>query len=148
MPQPRATSRIRTPDRLARVGLSDHGDVSRKVDLVLARIYDPPAADRYRVLVDALWPRGVRRDGAPIDEWCRAVAPSAELRKWYGHDPERFGAFAERYRQELETGEPAAALAALRDRARAQPVTIVTATKAVEISHAAVLLEVLRGQLG
>jgi uncharacterized protein YeaO (DUF488 family) len=116
--------------------------------IVLARIYDRPAADRYRVLVDALWPRGVRRSDAPIDEWCRAVAPSAELRRWYGHDPDRFASFAERYRRELDAGEPAAALAALLERARAQPLTIVTATKAIEISHAAVLLEVLRSRAG
>jgi uncharacterized protein YeaO (DUF488 family) len=130
------------------MGERHYGNVKRTADLVLARIYDPPAADRYRVLVDALWPRGVRRDGAPIDEWCRAVAPSAALRKWYGHDPDRFAEFAERYRSELDAGEPAKALAALLDRARSQPVTIVTATKAVEISHAAVLLEVLRDRLG
>lgn len=116
--------------------------------LVLARIYDPPESDRYRVLVDALWPRGIRRDSAPIDEWCRAVAPSAELRRWYRHDPDRFTTFAERYRRELDAGEPAAALAGLLDRARSQPVTLVTATKAVEISHAAVLLEVLRSRIG
>jgi len=97
--------------------------------IVLARIYDRPEADRYRVLVDALWPRGVRRDDAPIDEWCRAVAPSAELRRWYRHDPDRFATFAERYRRELDAGEPATALAALLDRARAQPVAIVTATR-------------------
>jgi uncharacterized protein YeaO (DUF488 family) len=73
--------------------------VDRTADVALARIYDQPDADRHRVLVDALWPRGVRRDGAPIDEWCRTVAPSAELRRWYGHDPDRFAAFAERYRR-------------------------------------------------
>ena len=118
------------------------------MDLELARIYDQPSADRHRVLVDALWPRGIRRDGAPIDEWCRAVAPSAELRKWYGHDSDRFAEFAKRYRRELAGGERAAAMAALLDLARNQPLTLVTATKAVEISHAAVLLDVLRSHAG
>ncbi len=121
----------------------DHGSV----DVVLARIYDPPAADRYRVLVDGIWPRGIGRADAPIDEWCRAVAPSAELRKWYRHDPDRFAEFARRYRRELQAGEPAAALTELLDRARSQPVAIVTATRAVGISHAAVLLDVLRARL-
>ncbi|HEU5270680.1 MAG TPA: DUF488 family protein [Jatrophihabitans sp.] len=117
------------------------------MDLALARIDDDPGAGRHRVLVDALRPRGMRRDDAPIDEWRRAVAPSAELRKWYRHDPQRFAEFAEfaeRYRRELGSGERAAAVAALLDRAREQPLTVVTATREVEISHAAVLLEVLR----
>jgi uncharacterized protein YeaO (DUF488 family) len=118
------------------------------MNIELVRIYDKPGAGRHRVLVDALWPRGVRRDGAPIDEWCRAVAPSAELRKWYRHEEDRFAEFAERYRGELADGDRAAAVAALLDRARAQPLTLVTATKDVEISHAAVLLEVLRARLG
>jgi uncharacterized protein YeaO (DUF488 family) len=131
-----------------RAGRATMKGVDRTANVALARIYDSPDADRYRVLVDALWPRGIRRDGAPIDEWCRSVAPSAELRRWYGHDPDRFAAFADRYRRELDGGEPATALAALLDRARSQPVTIVTATKAVGISHAAVLLEVLRSRLG
>jgi len=118
------------------------------MDLDLARIYDGPSADRHRVLVDGLWPRGVRRADAPIDEWCRTVAPSAELRSWYRHDPDRFAEFAERYRRELAAGERAVAVAGLLDRARERPLTLVTATKSVEISHAAVLLELLRGRLG
>jgi len=118
------------------------------VDIGLARIYDAPGVDHHRVLVDALWPRGVRRAGAPIDEWCRAVAPSTELRRWYRHDPDRFAEFADRYRRELADGDRAAAVTGLLDRARAQPLMLVTATKSVEISHAAVLLEVLRAGVG
>ena len=82
------------------------------------------------------------------DEWCRAVAPSSELRSWYRHDPGRFAEFAERYRRELAAGERAAAVADLLERAGRQPLTLVTATKSVEISHAAVLLELLRNRLG
>lgn len=61
------------------------------IDVRLKRAYEPPRrADGYRVLVERLWPRGVSRDDARIDEWARELAPSDELRRWYGHDPERF----------------------------------------------------------
>ena len=112
-------------------------------DLLLARIYDRPGAERRRVLVDGLWPRGVKRSEAAIDEWCRDIAPSATLRKWYGHEPDRFGEFAERYRQELTEPSRAAACDHLLELVRSGPVTLVTATSAMEISHAAVLSEVL-----
>lgn len=108
------------------------------------RIYDDPEpADGHRVLVDRLWPRGVRKDEAAVDTWLRDVAPSTELRRWYGHDPARFREFADRYREEL--GEPvrAAALAELRRLAAAGPVTLLTATRDVEHAQATVLAEVL-----
>jgi uncharacterized protein YeaO (DUF488 family) len=95
------------------------------------------------VLVDRLWPRGLSKAAAALDEWDRAVAPSRELRAWYAHDPARFDEFAERYRAELEQPEPAAALAALRERCSRGPVTLLTATRALEISQAAVLAGVL-----
>ncbi|HXT42495.1 MAG TPA: DUF488 family protein [Pseudonocardiaceae bacterium] len=69
----------------------------------IGRIYDPPMpADGVRVLVDRVWPRGLRKDAARIDEWCKQVAPSTELRRWYAHDPHRFAEFARRYRAELD----------------------------------------------
>jgi uncharacterized protein YeaO (DUF488 family) len=111
----------------------------------VARIYDRLDARRYRVLVDRLWPRGIARADAPIDEWSREVAPSTELRKWYGHDPARFAEFAQRYREELGESSHAEALAQLRTRSRTQPLTLVTATKDVGISAAAVLADVLAG---
>jgi uncharacterized protein YeaO (DUF488 family) len=111
----------------------------------LRRVYDEPAAeDGTRVLVDRVWPRGLRKDQARVDEWSKQVAPSTELRKWYGHDPERFEEFTRRYRSELEEPERAEALAGLRKLARERTVTLVTATKAIEISQAAVLADLIR----
>jgi uncharacterized protein YeaO (DUF488 family) len=112
-------------------------------DLLLARIYDWPGAERHRVLVDGLWPRGVKRNEAAIDEWCRDIAPSATLRKWYGHEPRRFAEFAERYRQELTEPSRTAACNHLLNLARSGPLTLVTATRAMEFSHAAVLSDLL-----
>ena len=106
----------------------------------LRRAYEPPEADDgYRVLVDRLWPRGIRKEDAHLDEWCKQVAPSTELRKWYAHDPERFDEFSRRYRAELHRGEPAEAVVHLRGIATTRPVTLLTATKDLEISGAAVL---------
>lgn len=110
------------------------------------RVYEEPTAeDGTRVLVDRVWPRGLRKDQAHIDEWCKQVAPSTELRKWYGHDPERFQEFTRRYRSELEGPERAEALAGLRKLAQQGTVTLLTATKAIEISQAAVLADLIRG---
>jgi len=114
-----------------------------------ARVYDRPARDDgTRVLVDRLWPRGLSRDTARVAHWCKQVAPSTELRKWYAHDPARFAEFSRRYRAELEDPEHAAALQELRALAQSHTLTLVTATKAVEISQAAVLAEVIRGTHG
>jgi uncharacterized protein YeaO (DUF488 family) len=117
----------------------------------VGRVYDPPTAqDGTRVLVDRLWPRGLKRDAAALDEWCREIAPSNQLRAWYGHDPDRWAEFAARYRAELDDPQRAVALAHLADLARAQPVTLLTASKAVEISDATVIAQVLssRKELG
>jgi len=114
-------------------------------DVRVRRVYEKPAAgDGARVLVDRIWPRGLRKDAARLDEWARDLAPSTGLRTWYGHDPARFGEFGRRYRAELEQPGPAAALARLRERATARPVTLLTATRDVAISQAAVLAELLR----
>jgi uncharacterized protein YeaO (DUF488 family) len=95
--------------------------------------------DGLRVLVDRLWPRGLSKERADLDEWCKQVAPSTELRRWYSHDPERFETFAQRYRAELEEPGRADALAHLRELAETHQVTLLTASKAVAISEAAVL---------
>ena len=112
----------------------------------LRRVYtDREPADGTRVLVDRLWPRGLAKDAGKVDDWLRAVAPSDDLRRWYGHDPARFEEFRRRYRAELADPERADALGRLRELARSGPVTLVTATKDVTISQAAVLADALRG---
>jgi uncharacterized protein YeaO (DUF488 family) len=108
----------------------------------IKRAYDPPSDDDgYRVLIDRVWPRGVARERARLDEWARDLAPSAELRRWFGHDPGRFEEFRERYRAELK--HHADAVAGLRRRARSQRVTIVFGARDAEHSNAAVLAELL-----
>jgi uncharacterized protein YeaO (DUF488 family) len=109
------------------------------------RVYDDPSRDDgARALVDRIWPRGLRKDAAHIDDWVKDEAPSSELRKWYGHDPAKFPEFRRRYLAELDEDTPRAALARLRELAAAGPVTLLTATRDVEHSQAAVLAELLR----
>lgn len=111
----------------------------------LRRVYDEPSPDDgTRVLVDRVWPRGLRKDTAHIDEWCKQVAPSTELRTWYGHDPSKFDDFAKRYRAELQDAERAEALDHLRKLATQRPLTLLTATKAIDISQAAVLAQLIK----
>jgi uncharacterized protein YeaO (DUF488 family) len=113
------------------------------------RVYDEAdTADGARILVDRLWPRGIRKQDLEHDLWLRDVAPSSELRTWYGHRPERFEAFARRYERELRSGAASEALTDLRRRAAEGPVTLLTATRDVERSAAAVLARALRGPLG
>lgn len=113
--------------------------------VLVRRVYDDPgpAPGEYRVLVDRLWPRGLRKDALDADEWCQQVAPSTSLRRWYGHDPEKFPEFARRYRAELKEEPGAPALAELRRRAGRQVVVLLTATRDVDHSGAEVLREVL-----
>jgi uncharacterized protein YeaO (DUF488 family) len=111
----------------------------------VGRVYDAPAPeDGTRVLVDRIWPRGLRKDAARLDDWARDVAPSTELRTWYAHDPGKFDEFRRRYIAELATPGPREALARLRALAANGPVTLLTATREVAISQAAVLAELLR----
>ena len=111
----------------------------------MKRIYEEPSADDgTRVLVDRLWARGVTKDRAQISLWAKDVAPSTELRKWYDHDPERFGEFEACYRRELETGTGQAALREVLDSVTGDTLTLLTAVKEIEISHLAVLQKVLR----
>jgi len=108
------------------------------------RIYDDPAPDDGdRVLVDRLWPRGISKVRAALDEWCKEVAPSTGLRKWYAHDPAKYPEFRERYLAELRDEDHAAALADLRARAAAGPLTLLTASRRADISEAAVLQDLL-----
>ena len=96
------------------------------------------------MLVDRVWPRGIRKDALRLDDWVKEVAPSATLRTWYGHRPELFEEFRRRYLVELRDPERAAALQRLRARHREGTVTILTATRDFEHSHAAVISELLR----
>ena len=113
------------------------------MDLRLKRAYEPArATDGYRVLVDRLWPRGVSRDKARLDEWARELAPSADLRRWFGHDPARFAQFRRRYAKELTSQETK--LRELRRRARAGTLTLVYGARDTEHNDAVVLAEILR----
>jgi uncharacterized protein YeaO (DUF488 family) len=118
--------------------------VARSFGVRVGRAYDPPSPDDgARVLVDRLWPRGLSKARAALDTWCKEIAPSNELRTWYGHDPARFVAFDARYEAELTEPVRAAALETLRARCETEVVTLLTATKALELSHAVVLARML-----
>ncbi len=109
------------------------------------RVYDQRRADDgARVLVDRLWPRGLTKAKADLDRWCKHVAPSTALRRWYGHDADRFEEFTRRYQAELAEPEPADALARLTALASNGTLTLLTATREPETSEAAVLADLLR----
>ncbi|WP_439330762.1 DUF488 domain-containing protein [Mycobacterium scrofulaceum] len=110
----------------------------------VARVYDDVTPDDgQRVLVDRVWPRGIRKDDPRVGIWRKDIAPSKDLREWYQHRPERFDDFASRYQAELR-GSPA--LEEVRELAKRGVVTLVTATRAVDISQAAVLAKLLKGR--
>lgn len=115
--------------------------VTLRIDV--KRVYDDADdSDGTRILVDRLWPRGLSKDAAHLDGWNKDVAPSGALRTWYGHDPARFEEFAARYRAELDQHRDA--VDAVLDGADGERLTLLTATKNVEYSHAVVLADVLR----
>jgi len=110
--------------------------------IFLKRAYDAPEAkDGTRVLVDRLWPRGLRKDKAEIDVWLKEIAPSAELRRWFHHDPERWAEFQRRYRNELLSRTDA--IDELRRLAGRGPVTLLFSAKDVDHNNAVVLQSVL-----
>ena len=109
------------------------------------RIYEPvEPEDGFRILVDRLWPRGLKRENTAFDEWLKIIAPSNELRKWYRHHAERRSEFEARYQDELTSAEAVRELGRLREIAASGTLTLLTATRAIETSH----LAVLRGLLG
>jgi uncharacterized protein YeaO (DUF488 family) len=115
-------------------------------DVRVRRVYDPAEdEDGKRILVDRLWPRGMKKVDAHLDEWCKDVGPSTELRTWYGHEPSKFEEFSRRYQAELEDPARAEALDHLRELADGHRLTLLTATKNADISEAAVLATILRG---
>jgi uncharacterized protein YeaO (DUF488 family) len=113
------------------------------LDLHTKRVYEPAQPDDgYRILIDRLWPRGVSRERANLDEWARDLAPSAELRKWFGHDPERFDQFRTRYRKELRAHTDK--IDELRRRANEGRVTILYGARDRKDNDAVVLAELVR----
>jgi uncharacterized protein YeaO (DUF488 family) len=109
------------------------------------RVYDEPSPDDgQRFLVDRLWPRGLSKDAAAVADWVKDVAPSDELRRWYGHEPTRFAEFRLRYAEELRVPVRARALTRLNDAAKRGTITLLTATKDTERSQAGLLAEQLR----
>ncbi len=113
-------------------------------NIALKRAYDPPdQADGVRVLVDRLWPRGLTKKSAAIDQWPKDVTPSPELRKWFHHDPDRWDEFRHRYLAELK--DKGSELDELRQLAQAGPITLIYAARDTPHLHATVLRDVLLG---
>jgi uncharacterized protein YeaO (DUF488 family) len=122
--------------------------MARQPDVRVGRVYDKPSPDDgRRILVDRLWPRGLSGEAAQVDEWLKAVAPSTELRRWYGHEPTRFADFRRRYSDELREPGQAEALNHLTEAAREGTVTLLTASREAGRSVAAVLAEKLLARL-
>lgn len=116
--------------------------------IAMKRAYESVVeGDGYRVLVERLWPRGVRKAEARLDAWEKALAPSDALRRWYGHDPEKWPEFQARYARELATPAAQAILDQLAERARHGAVTLVYASHAGEISNAAVLQRLIQERI-
>lgn len=112
------------------------------MSILVKRVYDPPAADDgYRVLVDRLWPRGVRKAEVAVDAWLKELAPSTALRKWFDHDPDKWQEFKRRYFKELTTQRES--LSVLAARARRETVTLLFAARASRYNNAVALKEYL-----
>jgi len=133
--------------------LDEQGQVPNRhtgaVPLIQAkRVYEPASAsDGYRVLVDRLWPRGMTKEAAQIDRWMREVAPSDALRRWFGHDAERWDEFRQRYRHELSGPDRRDAVNELVRQARRGPLTLVYAARDPAHNDAIVLRDVLLSAL-
>lgn len=136
----------RVPARATVAGGPAYGQTGRMGHRVeLAHVKDGPVAGTTGVLVDRLWPRGLRKDDAPFEVWLKGVAPSTQLRKWYGHDPARREEFAERYRAELADEDHAEALEELRRLCAKGPVTLLTSTHDLALSELPALAAALAG---
>ena len=114
-----------------------------RTNILVKRAYVPPSReDGVRILIDRLWPRGLTKSALKLDAWVKHLSPSNELRKWYSHDPQKFEEFRRRYVAELKS--ESAGLEELRETVRGRTATLLTATKALDLSHATVLRELLR----
>lgn len=112
------------------------------MNISIKRVYLPAEdSDGYRVLVDRLWPRGIKKEDARIDLWAKVLAPSAELRKWFNHIPERFEAFSEKYKEELKSNPEAAPV--LDELCQHDKVTLLYGAKDEQHNNAVVLLHLL-----
>jgi uncharacterized protein YeaO (DUF488 family) len=122
--------------------------MSKKIaaaNIMLKRAYSAPAQkDGVRILVDRLWPRGVKKADACIDRWVKEIAPSTALRKWFGHDPDRWQEFRQRYAAELREHDEE--LSALRNQASEGPITLIYSAHDEGHNDAVVLREVLLGR--
>jgi uncharacterized protein YeaO (DUF488 family) len=119
--------------------------------VTLRRAYDAPVPGtprRKSVLVDRVWPRGIRKEDLGADRWLRDVAPSDELRRWFGHQPERWDEFRRRYREELREPERARLLDELTDMAKREPITLLYGAKDRAHNQAAVIMAALEDRLG
>lgn len=115
------------------------------MSLQIKRVYEAPSPDDgTRVLVDRVWPRGVKKEDAAIDHWLKEVAPSSDLRKWFGHEPTRWDGFRQRYAAELDAR--ADAVARLRALARRGRLTLVYAARDAERNNAVALRDYLKGR--
>ncbi|KXK04183.1 MAG: hypothetical protein UZ17_ACD001000878 [Acidobacteria bacterium OLB17] len=113
------------------------------MSLTIKRAYEPAArSDGKRILIDRLWPRGISKDKAKIDLWMKEIAPSTELRKWFGHDPEKWKEFQTRYKAELKANREL--LDTILEMAEAGPVTLVYSAKDEEHNDAVVLFDLLK----
>ena len=138
-----ATMTTRVPTRARpRPGSATRPRKGRSISIKIKRVYEEAAPeDGLRILVDRLWPRGVSKAALKYDAWPRELAPSTELRTWYGHDPKRFTEFRRRYRKELSAQREA--VAALRATIKGRAATLITAVRELNLSHAVVLRELL-----
>ena len=137
--------RSQAPQRSSTTGRNRLRPRRRRGSIAIKRVYDPALdSDGIRVMVDRLWPRGLSKAKLQCDAWPHELAPSDELRKWYGHKPERFAEFRRRYRAELAAQSDA--VATLRASIKGRAATLLTATRDLDLSQAAVLREVLLGR--
>jgi uncharacterized protein YeaO (DUF488 family) len=115
-----------------------------KLSVKVKRVYnDPSTEDGVRILVDRLWPRGLKKEAAKLDEWLKEIAPSDELRKWFGHDPDRWEEFKARYFHELD--RQSEVISKLKEKARSGKVTLLFAARDETYNNAVALKEYLEG---
>jgi uncharacterized protein YeaO (DUF488 family) len=130
-----------TPRKSAKGTAAGRRRISSRI--AVKRVYDhSDAGDGLRILIDRLWPRGLSKAKLKLDAWPKELAPSNELRKWYGHDPNRYAEFGRRYRGELAAHKDD--LAALRAMIKGRTATLLTATRELDLSHAGVLRDLLK----